>query len=494
MNDYTLNQPMPLPETMLATPTEYHEIPLTDFQLDPVQSSRGTDRVTDILAGKAAATQQPQSYGYTPVPSDMQMTRANPFQMQAQQQSTAADQIKSMAASGDVQATQTIKAAGRIVDPSDAAGTDALLQYWADHPDNLDPSNSYQMMTSGARFLRETGYKSPKPLTPEQLSMQDMASIASGKGTDYFGRQQEDLKNIANIDLLSGKASGKVGGGSGGVTQFVYNKTKAALESAGVTVTPEMEMQIISASRNGLQKGSTITVNGKQIGIGEIMGATDFAAAMEQATRDASNQSDVNYARPKAEQTALGTPIPESAMKDALESESIATQLGGVNADLAEIRKGIGGDDLALGPAENMQSRIKNWAAMSDPNSQNYASLVATLEQQRNASLLLAKGVQTEGDATRAWNQLMANLNDANNVAQRLDEIQAINERSARLKMKQSNAMKENYGRPPTSFDEAFRQPPSVSMAPPAIQEPFPGFSNLPPDRQKRYLELQKKQ
>lgn len=64
-------------------------------------------------------------------------------------------------------------------------------------------------------------------------------------------------------------------------------------------------------------------------------------------------------------------------------------------------------DDLKkvdLGAANNLFSRVKNMAGASDPASRAYVGIKQGFEKLRNNYLLLAKGVQTEGDATRAWN------------------------------------------------------------------------------------------
>lgn len=87
-------------------------------------------------------------------------------------------------------------------------------------------------------------------------------------------------------------------------------------------------------------------------------------------------------------------------------------------------------DRLNLGPWTNRGAEILNWSGQSNENSRNYASFVSTLEKLRNDSLRLNNGVQTEGDAQRAWNELFKNLNDEGVVRQRLAEIQRINNRA----------------------------------------------------------------
>lgn len=118
----------------------------------------------------------------------------------------------------------------------------------------------------------------------------------------------------------------------------------------------------------------------------------------------------------------------------ALNAENTDTQaiqgLTGINANLNKYTGQIDQGELKLGPVANPVNQFKNWAGMSDPRSRDYASFRAGLEKMRNDSLRLNKGVQTEGDAVRAWNELVSNLNDAALVKQRLSEIGQLNQQA----------------------------------------------------------------
>lgn len=102
----------------------------------------------------------------------------------------------------------------------------------------------------------------------------------------------------------------------------------------------------------------------------------------------------------------------------------------GMNGMLDKTAGQIQDGGLNLGLVQNTMARLKNFVGASDESSRNFASFRANLEKLRNDSLRLNKGVQTEGDAQRAWNELFTNLNDKDLVMQRLNEIEAINERA----------------------------------------------------------------
>lgn len=210
------------------------------------------------------------------------------------------------------------------------------------------------------------------------------------------------------------------------------------------------------------------------------------AGAKKQAEKDVELNMNAPIAASVKKAETLASPIPETAMAGIQEKEAVVSQLGGVNADLGKIVEAIGGNDLSLGPADNAASMVRNWADISNPNSRNYETLMTTLQRQRNASLLLAKGVQTDGDAVRAWSELMANLNDGALVSRRLQEIMKINERSAQLQQALANENRQNYGRGEKDFNQNFTQKPGVMMEKTAPS----GFS---PEKQKRLEELRAK-
>lgn len=150
--------------------------------------------------------------------------------------------------------------------------------------------------------------------------------------------------------------------------------------------------------------------------------------------------------------------LPASALKmqnDELEALSIASQM---ESQLLGFKKKIDSGELQLSALGNLISKGRNVAGLSDENSRNFASFQATLEKLRNDSLRLNSGVQTEGDAQRAWNELLANINDPKVVSQRLEEIAMINKRAARLRELNIENLRKNFGADPLDTAE-YKQP-----------------------------------
>lgn len=154
-------------------------------------------------------------------------------------------------------------------------------------------------------------------------------------------------------------------------------------------------------------------------------------------------------------------PLPTAALKlqqDELDAIGTAT---GLNKDLASFQNMIESGELPLGPVANLEYKARNLAGNSTKESRNYSSFKASLEGLRNASLRLNKGVQTDGDAVRAWNELFENINDGALVSQRLKEIQKLNERAVQLRKMNVDVIRSNYGK--ESLDVSGRE--SVTSA-----------------------------
>lgn len=155
---------------------------------------------------------------------------------------------------------------------------------------------------------------------------------------------------------------------------------------------------------------------------------------------------EITYTSPKA--------MPAAALKLQNEALDGLATASNIQADLGTVISQIDQGSLNLGPVNNITSTAMNAAGMSDEKSRNYGSFKTTLEKLRNDSLRLNKGVQTEGDAQRAWNELFQNLNDEKLVSQRLKQIQNINQRAADFKQLEVDNIRSNYGQPQIDYSK----------------------------------------
>lgn len=159
--------------------------------------------------------------------------------------------------------------------------------------------------------------------------------------------------------------------------------------------------------------------------------------------------------------------LPTPALKLQQEEVDAIGIASSINADVGSLRKQIEEGKLQLGPVKNIIGQGRNALGMSDENSRNLASFKASIEKLRNDSLRLNKGVQTEGDAIRAMNELIANINDPGVVKKRLDEIQKINERAVNLRKNNIELIRRNFGVPSLDTEAVTGLPAAVGDAAP---------------------------
>jgi hypothetical protein len=170
-------------------------------------------------------------------------------------------------------------------------------------------------------------------------------------------------------------------------------------------------------------------------------------------------------------------PMPPAALKLQTEALDAIGTSSKIDADMGQIIKTIDEGKLPLGPLSNLTSSAKNYMGLSDEGSRNFATFKAELERMRNESLRLNKGVQTEGDSQRAWNEILASINDPELVKQRLAEVQQINRRGAQLKQLEVDQIRANYGNEPLDTSEYTDTPAAIlggKATPPASKAAQP--------------------
>lgn len=164
-----------------------------------------------------------------------------------------------------------------------------------------------------------------------------------------------------------------------------------------------------------------------------------------------------------AEQKKVLKPLPTAALKMQQEGLDAIGTASSINADLGAIEKQIQDKKLKFGPISNLTNSAMNASGFSSEESRNFASFKSNLEKLRNDSLRLNKGVQTDGDAQRAWNELFQNINDTEVVKQRLAEIKRINDRAVDLRKLDIDNVRINYGHEPLDTSAYSKQPPALN-------------------------------
>jgi hypothetical protein len=168
--------------------------------------------------------------------------------------------------------------------------------------------------------------------------------------------------------------------------------------------------------------------------------------------------------------TSPTKPLPTSALRIVDEAKQASAAANDSKMIVDRAIKTLESGGVNLGAVRNLESRTRNFMGKSDDNSRAYADIRQTLEKLRNNYLLLAKGVQTEGDAQRAWNsEIGENVQNDNALAlQQLRKAQEMTDRALAAQESRIETVYSNFGAgPPGSA------PPAATA--PAKQAPMKG-------------------
>ncbi|HGM6772817.1 TPA: hypothetical protein ACKQAW_003412 [Stenotrophomonas maltophilia] len=166
------------------------------------------------------------------------------------------------------------------------------------------------------------------------------------------------------------------------------------------------------------------------------------------------------------------SPLPVSALRELL---GVEDALGGTQV-LADIisknARRLADGSLQVSPTSSLLARGRTLAGIATPGDVNYNEWQADLTKIVNESLRLNKGVQTEGDAQRAANELMS-ANDPATAAAALKRLAGFNQQAVELQQRKAALINGNYGRTTSpgampSAVEAFGGGPAPAPAPAA--------------------------
>lgn len=312
--------------------------------------------------------------------------------------------------------------------------------------------------------------------------------------SDYLGNQDKVISDSTGIPLpLVGKFTEYMKHGDFGQKPLGPDESGNEISGPGLRnteipadITPLMEslkkgarlygntrssessnpIQLAQAAGEFQGQDATQYVQDKIIA-GDIKGASAYnqGSKLGNEIKDSENVSRI-VAQSRVESGSgrgkQGGKLPVGALRlqqDELDAIGTASS---INSDMGALSKQIDEGKIKLGLVENLKSQSKNYLGSSDESSRNFASLKSSLEKMRNDSLRLNKGVQTEGDSVRAWNELFQNLNDTGTVKQRLGEIQKINQRAVDLRKMNLQAIRSNYGLENIDTEGFEKQPAAV--------------------------------
>lgn len=178
-------------------------------------------------------------------------------------------------------------------------------------------------------------------------------------------------------------------------------------------------------------------------------------------------------------------PLPVGALKL---QDDLTAEIGGFNnvaTDATNWAKQLREGKVPLAPSGKIEAWIRNQTGNADDDSRAVGGFNTFLEKMRNDLLMLAKGVQTEGDANRALKAIAAAGNDPALMADAMEQAAKVQKRGAALATDRLNKVLKNYGQPTL---------PQAEPAPPlpdgARQAPDGNYYIPDPNRAGKYLKV----
>ncbi len=182
--------------------------------------------------------------------------------------------------------------------------------------------------------------------------------------------------------------------------------------------------------------------------------------------------------------TYSNKPLPPAALKMQVEATENLSAAKAAQDLSNSIMQKVDAGQLQISPFKNILNTGRNMAGISTPESVAFADLQTSLEKLRNDTLRLNKGVQTEGDAQRAMNEVLQSVNDPEVLKGAMARLNAINERAAALQQENINQIRSNYGVQPMDFGAVNALPSAYGQGivsqQPAMNIPQGAMSTLP--------------
>lgn len=312
-------------------------------------------------------------------------------------------------------------------------GLDTVVKATAFHRDQLAGVNDPQ---SAAAWV-QAGYADPDlaPVFSRGGDVQtalariptDAAGFQAWKQQNALGAQKfiEQNKPTYQTRNLGGTTDTLALPGLGGAATVVSSMANSQSPDNAATQTTTMRGQTMMDAR---QREAT---------------ATQLLSAREGRAQSAAQFAQRNAGDGQASSTK---PLPMGAIKLQQENLDAINTAQGVNRELQRVQDQLASGALNVGLVDNLVSKGRNLTGISSENSRNFSGFETTLERLRNATLLLQKGTQTEGDAQRAFANIGAGKTDSKLIAQQLALIQGYNMQAVEDRKRNIAVIRENFG------------------------------------------------
>ena len=138
-------------------------------------------------------------------------------------------------------------------------------------------------------------------------------------------------------------------------------------------------------------------------------------------------------------------PLPVGALRELLNVQDALGATQNVSAIIQKHAQRMQKGELNVYPEDSIGAKFRTTIGRTNANDVNVNEWRADMTRIVNESLRLNKGVQTEGDAQRAVQELMA-ANDQKTAARALQRLAELNQRAVKLQRQKAALIRRNYG------------------------------------------------
>lgn len=274
----------------------------------------------------------------------------------------------------------------------------------------VDPAQ-YQQQQAMLQSNQNMQLAQLDPMQAARYSLMQGGSQLGNVGAQLLGVQDPMLKKAADLKQIASQFDTTTPEG-------LVQMAKAAM-AAGY---PQEAQRAMAAAQDMQVKQATIYQKTGE-NINALISSGKFTPESLSKYRQTRDPADlVLYVAPEK--------AGESTIKEIATAEKNNTILTNSNTKLDDWIKQTSQGDVQFGLGARAVAIGQRFTGKQDENTRKLDSLSKFMETERNNILMAAKGTQTEGDATRAMNQIIqsTDLNNQDSVLQALRDLKAYKE------------------------------------------------------------------
>jgi hypothetical protein len=289
------------------------------------------------------------------------------------------------------------------------------------------------------------------------------------KGQEFAAALQgaktpEEREKLA-LEALGGTMGQRAQGIAGPMLQMTETRAEAERRRAATAEQREADRALRESIALGQQENARLLAGVAAAGRADTLALNRELGLSRLDQQRIENERRAQADRDRAERQA--STLPPNVVTTYQGAAQNERQAGSTAENMLRHVKDIEDGKLPLGALSNIESRTRNFFGVSTPESVRFADLMRDVDGAVNTILQAAKGTQTEGDARRAREQILANPNDPEVVKNALKNLAKASRESQNIYRGTMNQLGGRYRGLEHERLEAVEIPSATPRAPP---------------------------